>query len=131
MLELAQEEIKITSTEEQQETHQTEIPKRAHIGYYLIDNGINELYKKLEYTNKKEKTSQIKTKIYITTITILSVILSIILSYILNMKTKNIAITIISFILFLIITIMVSATINVALLTIIYIQYVNSIINKE
>ena len=102
MLELAQEEIKITSTEEQQETHQTEIPKRAHIGYYLIDNGINELYKKLEYTNKKEKTSQTKTKIYITTITILSVILSIILSYILNIKTKNIAITIISFILFLI-----------------------------
>ena len=36
-----------------------------------------------------------------------------------------------SFILFLIITIMVSATINVALLTIIYIQHVNSIINKE
>ena len=102
MLELAQEKIKITSTEEQQETHQTEIPKRAHIGYYLIDNGINELYKKLEYTNKKEKTSQTKTKIYITTITILSVILSIILSYILNIKTKNIAITIISFILFLI-----------------------------
>ena len=28
-------------------------------------------------------------------------------------------------------TIMVSATINIALLTIIYIQYVNSIINKE
>ena len=36
-----------------------------------------------------------------------------------------------SFILFLIITIMVSATINVALLAIIYIQYVNLIINKE
>ena len=36
-----------------------------------------------------------------------------------------------SFILFLIIALMASATINVALLTIIYIQYVNSIINKE
>ena len=35
-----------------------------------------------------------------------------------------------SFILFLIITIMVLATINVALLMIIYIQYVNLIINK-
>ena len=68
----------------------------------VITARINELYKKLEYTNKKEKTSQTKTKIYITTITILSVILSIILSYILNIKTKNIAITIISFILFLI-----------------------------
>ncbi len=35
------------------------------------------------------------------------------------------------FILFLLIAIMVSTTINVTLLTIIYIQYVNSIINKE
>lgn len=35
------------------------------------------------------------------------------------------------FILFLLIAIMVSITINVTLLTIIYIQYVNSIINKE
>jgi len=36
-----------------------------------------------------------------------------------------------SFILFLVIVIMVSMTINVALLTIIYIQYVNKILNKE
>jgi len=35
------------------------------------------------------------------------------------------------FILFLIYTLGISLTINVALLTIIYIQYVNSIINKE
>ena len=36
-----------------------------------------------------------------------------------------------SFILFLLIAIMISTTINITLLTIIYIQYVNSIINKE
>ena len=36
-----------------------------------------------------------------------------------------------SFILYLIIALMVSVTLNVALLTIIYIQYVNLIINKE
>ena len=35
------------------------------------------------------------------------------------------------FILFLIIVLMASSTINVALLTMIYIQYVNSIIDKE
>ena len=35
------------------------------------------------------------------------------------------------FILFLLIAIIVSTTINVTLLTIIYIQYVDSIINKE
>lgn len=36
-----------------------------------------------------------------------------------------------SFILYLLIALMVSATINVALLTIIYIQYVNKILDKE
>jgi len=36
-----------------------------------------------------------------------------------------------SFILFLIFALMASVTLNVALLTIIYIQYVNKIINKE
>ena len=36
-----------------------------------------------------------------------------------------------SFILFLIYALMVSTTINVALLTILYIKYVNSTINKE
>lgn len=35
------------------------------------------------------------------------------------------------FMLFLIYALMVSTTINVALLTILYIKYVNSIINKE
>ena len=37
----------------------------------------------------------------------------------------------VDFLLFLILGFMISVTINVALLTIIYIQYVNSIINKE
>ena len=98
MLELAQQELKTTKQKETQEqdTHQinntqAEIPKKAHIGYYLIDKGINELYKKLEYTNKKEKTPQTKTKIYITSIIIGTVILSMILSYMLNIKIRNIA----------------------------------------
>ena len=89
MLELAQENLQETS-------------KKAHMGYYLIDNGINELYKKLEYANKKEKTPQTKTKIYITTIGILTIILSAILSYILNLKIKNTGLAVVSFILFLI-----------------------------
>lgn len=89
MLELAQENLQETS-------------KKAHIGYYLIDNGINELYEKLEYANKKEKTPQTKTKIYITTIGILTIILSAILSYILNLKIKNTGLAVVSFILFLI-----------------------------
>lgn len=76
--------------------------KKAHIGYYLIDKGINRLYDKLEYTSKKEDTPQNKTKTYILAISILSILISIILSYILNLKIKNIPISILSFILFLI-----------------------------
>ena len=76
--------------------------KQQHIGYYLIDNGINKLYEKLEYTNKKEKTPKEKTKLYITSVLSLTIILSIFLSYILNIKIKNTGFAIISFLLFLI-----------------------------
>ena len=74
---------------EQTETNKSKTTKKTHIGYYLIDNGINKLYEKLEYTNKKEKTPQAKTKIYITSIGVLTIILSAILSYILNLKIKK------------------------------------------
>ena len=87
---------------EQTETNKSKTTKKAHIGYYLIDNGINELYEKLEYTNKKEKTPQSKTKIYITTIGILTIILSAILSYILNLKIRRTGLAVVSFLLFLI-----------------------------
>ena len=107
-LELAQEQSTIEQKENQinqskiEEEKTSKLSKKSHIGYYLIDNGINKLYQKLEYTNKKEKTPQAKTKIYITTITILTIILSAILSSIINIKTKNTIIQIISFLLFLI-----------------------------
>ena len=39
---------------EQENFKQTGINKKSHIGYYLIDNGLNDLYKKLEYIPKKE-----------------------------------------------------------------------------
>jgi len=91
MLELAQENIEKEG-----------INKKSHIGYYLIDVGINELYKKIDYIGKREKTPEIKAKIYISTITIFSIILSIILSYIVQLKIKKIEISVISFILFLI-----------------------------
>lgn len=76
--------------------------KKAHIGYYLIDKGINKLYDKLEYTAKREETQQNKTKIYILFITLLSILLSIFLSYIVNLQIKNISISVLSFLLFLI-----------------------------
>lgn len=93
ILELAQEN-KIINTEKTN--------KKSHIGYYIIDRGINELYRKLEYNIKTEDTPQNKTKIYILAVSSLSIILSILLSYILNLKINNLAVSVISFILFLI-----------------------------
>ena len=78
------------------------INKETHIGYYLIDEGINELYQKLEYPAKKEKTPNQKTKIYITGITTVSIIVSLLLSYMLTSKLENIWIYIISAIIFFI-----------------------------
>ena len=76
--------------------------KKSHIGYYLIDRGINKLYNKLEYTFKMEETPQSKTRTYILVISLLSIIISIFLSYMLNLEIKNTKILILSFILFLI-----------------------------
>ena len=76
--------------------------KKSHIGYYLIDKGINELYVKLEYTTRREETEQNKTKIYILAVSTLSILISIILSYFLNLKIQKIEISILSFILFLV-----------------------------
>ena len=76
--------------------------KETHIGYYLIDKGINALYEKLEYKTKKQMEEKTKTKIYISSILVLSVILSAILATIINSKINNIVIFILSFIIFFI-----------------------------
>ncbi len=53
--------------------------KQSHIGYYLIDEGKNELYKKLEY---KEKTinKQTKAQMYIILFCVLTIAISILIS---------------------------------------------------
>ena len=53
--------------------------RQSHIGYYLIDEGKNELYKKLEY---KEKTINKKTKaqMYILLFCILTIVISILIA---------------------------------------------------
>ena len=53
--------------------------KQSHIGYYLIDEGKNELYKKLEY---KEKTinKQTKAQMYILLFCILTIVISILIA---------------------------------------------------
>ena len=72
--------------------------KKAHIGYYLIDKGINETYKILNY-KKREIEEKNKVKIYITSVSILSIIISAIIS---SFLSTNILIYIISFLIFLI-----------------------------
>lgn len=74
--------------------------KQEHVGYYLIDNGIDELYEQLNYKLNKKMDSNKKTKIYILAITLFSIIISALVSLTLN--SKNSWILIISFIVFLI-----------------------------
>ncbi len=51
--------------------------KQAHIGYYLIDKGINELYKILQYKSSRQMNSKDKVKVYLLGISVLSILLSI------------------------------------------------------
>ena len=74
--------------------------KKSHIGYYLIDEGIEDLYKELKYKTKKPINIKEKTKIYISTIIIFSLILSFYLASLLNNNINNLAVLIISWILF-------------------------------
>ena len=74
--------------------------KKNHIGYYLIDEGILELYKELKYKPKINISTKAKTKIYIISIILLSIIISFFMVSKLNVK--NIYVSMISFILFFI-----------------------------
>lgn len=74
--------------------------KQSHIGYYLLDRGINELYKELNYKTCKKIDANNKTRMYILIITFLSILISIGISLIVNIK--NVWLFILSFIIFLI-----------------------------
>ena len=69
--------------------------KKAHIGYYLVSKGKEELLNILLEKNKRYITNEEKTKIYISSIWVLSVILSIITSlgagYCINNRLKVLA----------------------------------------
>ena len=74
--------------------------KKSHIGYYLIDEGILELYKELKYKPKINIKTKAKTKIYIISIILFSIIISFFMSV--NLNIKNIIFYIIAFTLFFI-----------------------------
>lgn len=63
--------------------------KKSHIGYYLIDNGIDDLYKELKIKNKVSPKSKTKVKQYLSLIVAFTVILSIIISNLLTFLTKS------------------------------------------
>ena len=76
--------------------------KSSHIGYYLIDDGINILYDYLGYHQNKKMSNNQKSKIYVSSVGILSALLSAVFSYIMYEKTHNIAVLILTFIFFLV-----------------------------
>ena len=76
--------------------------KESHIGYYLIDNGIYDLYKVLNIKPKKQIKEENKAKIYISIVTILTFFITFGISSIWNKHFGNIGTSIVSFFLFLI-----------------------------
>ena len=76
--------------------------KKSHLGYYLIDAGINKLYQKIEYQTKKEISKEKKEKKFFFIIAIVSIVISYYFSYCLYDTTVNIIIAVINFLIFLI-----------------------------
>ncbi len=73
----------------------TENNKQAHIGYYLINQGINELYDVLQYKTSRQMSSKDKTRAYLLGIIALSILLSLGISSLIKLN-------VISFLVFLI-----------------------------
>ena len=76
--------------------------KKSHIGYYIIDKGIEQTYQELQYKAKKSLKPETKQKIYILTNVILSFMVSIFISSIINIYIQNIGVYIFNIIIFLI-----------------------------
>ena len=76
--------------------------KKSHIGYYLIDEGIEELYKILGHKKRSSNTIKEKTKIYISVILVFSLVISFYLAKVLNANINNVVILIVAWILFFI-----------------------------
>lgn len=74
--------------------------KKTHIGYYLIDNGVNELYKVLNYKTSRKMDENSKAKVYVLGICFFSFLFDLGIVSILNFK--NVLLNIISFVILLI-----------------------------
>lgn len=76
--------------------------KFKHVGYYLIDDGEEELLNKLLGNNKNKKTKAQKAKYYVLSIWVPTIIINFILQMLIYSRTKNIVISVLLFILYLI-----------------------------
>lgn len=76
--------------------YQGENIKKTHIGYYLIEEGKRELLKELGVKNIRKKSNTQKSKKYIATINIFSIIFTLLFTLYLNYTSKNIIVSIIS-----------------------------------
>ena len=76
--------------------------KESHIGYYLIDKGIDKLYDVLKFKNNKTMNEKEKSKVYILGISFFTIIISILITCILSKNIKNAWINILTFIILLI-----------------------------
>ena len=72
--------------------------KKSHIGYYLIDKGENELYKILNYQKKEPINIKFKTQLYISIISIFSILISAFISSLINLNIWQIILGTIIFI---------------------------------
>ena len=71
--------------------------KKAHIGYYMIDKGIEKVYQELQYKVPKHMREKTKQTLYIAMNIILSIVVSMAFSSILNLYIKNVGIYLLSF----------------------------------
>ena len=69
--------------------------RKNHIGYYIIDEGIYDLYQKLNIPNIKQKVAREKGKLYIVLYITLTSIISLIINLLFLMKSKSILLTIV------------------------------------
>ena len=76
--------------------------KKKHIGYYIVDKGIEKVYQELQCKVPKHMPEKTKQKLYIATNIILSIVLSLVFSSILNLYIRNIGIYLLSFLILLI-----------------------------
>ena len=76
--------------------------KKAHIGYYIIDKGIEKVYQELHCKVPKHLKENTKQKLYMAINIISSIVLSLTFSSVLNLYTKNIGIYLLSFLILLI-----------------------------